>query len=404
MAGGFRAAFAHPDFRNYQAARFLGTVATQMQAVAIGWQIYEITHRAIDLGYVGLAEFLPVFGLSLFAGHVADRFDRLRIVLLTTLGLSLCSLLLLAIAVTGWGGVPAIYAVIFLFGVFRAFSGPASQALVPSLVPEQDFPSAVAWSSTSWQVATIVGPAVSGLVYGVGGAAGVYATTAVATLLAAGALVRVKPRPVPTQNKGASWTTFLAGVRYVWKNQALFGSISLDLFAVLLGGATALLPIYARDILDVGSRGLGFLRSAPSVGAALMAVVLAHRPLKRHAGRIMLANVALFGLATVVFGVSKSFALSLVALFVLGAADMVSVMVRSVIVQIRTPDEMRGRVSAVNSMFVVASNELGEFESGFTAAWFGAVRSVVIGGVGSIAVVLLYAALFPELRDIDRID
>jgi MFS family permease len=401
---GARAAFRHRDFRNYQIARFLVTVASQMQAVAIGWQVYAISRRAIDLGYVGLAEFFPVFGLALVAGHVADRFDRLRIVVVTTLGLAVCAALLLGITLTGWGGIPAIYAVIFLFGVVRAFAGPAGQALAPALVPEEDFPNAVAWSSTMWQIASILGPAVGGVVYGIGGAAAVYATTGVVNVVAAIALARLSPRPMAIEHRATSWSTLLAGVRYVWRNQALLGSISLDLFAVLLGGATALLPIFASDVLFVGTWGLGVLRSAPSVGAAVMAVALAHRPLKRHAGKIMLANVALFGLATVVFGLSKSFVLSLVALFVLGAADMVSVMVRSVIVQIRTPDDMRGRVSAVNAMFIVASNELGEFESGFTAAWFGAVRAVVIGGIGSIAVVLLYAGLFPELRDVDRLE
>ena len=399
-----RAAFRHRDFRIYQAARFLVTIATQMQAVAIAWQVYAITHRAIDLGYVGLAEFLPTFGLALFAGAVADRFDRRRIVIVTNLVVALCALAFFAMTATNRGGVLAIYAVIFAFGVGRAFNAPAGSALSPTLVPKEDFPNAVAWSSSFWQVATIIGPAAGGLIYGAGGAGAVYATTAVLCVVASALVAALRPRSGAAKKRAASWETFLAGIRYVRKNRIILGSISLDLFAVLFGGASALLPVYASDVLHIGPRGLGLLRSAPAVGAAGMAILVAHHPLKRRAGRTMFCCVALFGLATIVFGLSRSFLLSLFALLVTGASDMVSVVVRQTLVQLKTPNDMRGRVSAVNMMFVVSSNELGEFESGLTAAWFGAVPAVVLGGVASVIVVALYAVGFPELGRVDRLD
>jgi MFS family permease len=398
------AALGHRDFRLYQAARILVTIATQMQSVAIAWQVYAITHRAIDLGYVGLAEFFPTFSLALFAGAVADRFDRRRIVLLTNLGIAACGAALLAMTWTGRGGVLGIYAVIIAFGFARAFSAPAGSALAPSLVPKEDFPNAVAWASSFWQVATIIGPAVGGLLYGAGGAGAVYATTTVLCVIAAGLVAALRPRPGEVEKKAASWETFVAGIRYVRNNRILLGSISLDLFAVLFGGASALLPVYASDVLHVGPRGLGILRSAPAIGAAVMAIVVAHHPLKRHAGTTMFWCVAIFGVATIVFGLSRSFLVSLVALVVTGASDMVSVVVRQTLVQLKTPNAMRGRVSAVNMMFVVSSNELGEFESGITAAWFGAVPAVVLGGVASVLVVVAYALGFPELRRVDRLD
>jgi MFS family permease len=398
------AALGHRDFRVYQAARFLVTIATQMQSVAIAWQVYAITHRAVDLGYVGLAEFVPTFGLALFAGAVADRFDRRRIVIVTTLGVAACSATLLAMTWTGRGGVLGIYGVIVAFGFARAFSAPAQSAMAPSLVPKEDFPNAVAWASSFWQIATIVGPAVGGLLYGAGGAGAVYGATMVLCIVASGLVAIVRARQGESEKRAASWETFIAGIRYVRKNRILLGSISLDLFAVLFGGASALLPVYASDVLHVGPRGLGLLRSAPAIGAAVMALVVAHRPLKRHAGVTMFWCVALFGIATIVFGFSHSFFLSLVALAVTGASDMVSVVVRQTLVQLKTPNEMRGRVSAVNMMFVVSSNELGEFESGITAAWFGAVPAVVLGGVASVLVVIAYTFGFPELRRVDRLD
>ena len=399
-----RAALRHRDFRVYQTARFLLTIATQMQAVAIAWQVYAITHRPIDLGYVGLAEFLPTFSLALFAGAVADRVDRQRIVIVTNLVVAACAAALLAMTWTGRGGVLGIYLVVVAFGVGRAFSAPAGSALSPSLVPPEDFPNAVAWSSSFWQVATIIGPAAGGLLYGAGGPGAVYGATALLCVIASFLVASVSPRPGVVEKRSASWETFLAGIRYVRRNRILLGSISLDLFAVLFGGATALLPVYASDVLHVGPRGLGLLRSAPAVGAAAMAIAVAHFPLRRHAGMTMFWCVAIFGFATIVFGVSRSFLLSLFALLVTGASDMVSVVVRQTLVQLKTPNEMRGRVSAVNMMFVVSSNELGEFESGITAAWFGAVPAVVLGGIGSVLVVFGYALGFPELRRVDRLD
>ncbi len=400
-----RAAFGHRDFRLYQLARFLSVIGTQMQSVAVAWQIYEITHRPLDLGYVGLAQFVPAFGLSLVTGHAADRFDRRRIVMACNVAVAVCSLLLLAFSWSRTTTVAPIYVVLVLLGTARAFSGPAGQALMPSLVPPAHFASAVAWSSSIWQIATIVGPALGGALYALGGnASGVYATTAALLAVATLLVTLVKPRPHDLETKAASWETLLAGIRYVWRERIILGSISLDLFAVLLGGAVALLPVFASDILLVGPIGLGVLRSAPAVGAALMAVVMAYRPLKRRSGATMLACVALFGAATVAFGLSHHFAVSLVALVVIGASDMVSVVVRQTLVQMSTPPQMRGRVSAVNMMFVVASNELGEFESGVTAAWLGTVPAVVLGGVGSLVVVAFYTVFFPELRRVQRLD
>ncbi|HEY2512116.1 MAG TPA: MFS transporter [Polyangiaceae bacterium] len=398
-----RAAFRHRDFRIFQGARFLMTIAIQMQSVAVGWQVYATTHRAMDLGYVGLAEFVPTFLLALVAGAAADRYDRRKIIILTTLGVGACSLALLSLA-RMHAGVGGIYAVLVAFGVARAFTGPASQALLPSLVPKEDFANAVTWMSSLFQVATILGPALGGVLYGAGGASAVYAATAVTSVVVAVLVAQVRPSGEPIEERGASWGTFLAGIRYVRQHRVLLGCISLDLFAVLFGGATALLPIFASDVLFVGPWGLGLLRSAPAAGAAVMGTVIAHRPLKRHAGLTMLGCVALFGVATVVFGLSKSFALSLAALVVTGAADMVSVVIRQTLVQLRTPHAMRGRVSAVNMMFIVTSNELGEFESGVTAAWFGAVPAVVVGGLGSLLVVLLWTVGFRELRDVDRLE
>jgi MFS family permease len=407
-----RAALRHRDFRVYQAARFLVTIAIQMQSVAIAWQVYAITHRALDLGYVGLVEFVPIFGLALFAGSVADRFDRVRIMIATTLGVTGCALALLGMTLAHRGGVLGIYGVIVAFGVARAFSAPAGQALTPSLVPKEDFPNAVAWSSSFWQVATIVGPSLGGVLYGAAGAGAVYGSTAALTLIGCVLLAQIHTRSGgeegegegPREKRAATWGTFFAGIRYVRRNRVLLGSISLDLFAVLFGGASALLPVFASDVLHVGPWGLGLLRSAPAVGAAVMGAVVAYRPLRRRAGATMFVCVALFGAATVAFGLSRSFFLSLAALVVIGASDMVSVVVRQTLVQLKTPQEMRGRVSAVNMMFVVASNELGEFESGITAAWLGAVPAVVLGGIGSLLVVLVYAFGFPELRDIDRLE
>ncbi|MDP9150854.1 MAG: MFS transporter [Myxococcota bacterium] len=398
------ASFRHRDFNFFQAARVLSILGTQMQSVAVAWQIYAVTRRPIDLAWVGLAQFLPAVCLSLLTGHVADRFER-RHVLTACYGLlALLSMALCAIAWAGPSGTSPIYAVLVAVGVARAFQGPANQSIVPTLVPAGLFGNAVAWGQSLWQTAMVAGPTLGGIFYATsGGPLVVYATAAGSFL---GALLFVcQMRPIRTVVRRATMTldSLLAGLRYVWRNQVVLGAMSLDLFGVLLGGATALLPVFARDILHLGPWALGVLRSAPAVGAALTAVALAVRPIERHSGAKMLACVALFGVATVVFGLSRSFAVSLVALVVAGAADMVSVFVRSALVQLATPDEMRGRVSAVNSLFIGASNELGEFESGLTAQWFGAIASVVMGGLGTVLVVAIWIARFPALGRVDKL-
>jgi len=396
-----RLVFANRDFRLYLAARFLAAIAFQMTAVAVGWQVYDITGDPLFLGYVGLAGFLPAFLSTLPAGLVADRFDRRRI-LIACLGVQAAgALVLLGLALSAHARVAPILWVVALVGMSRAYLAPASQSLLPLLAPAEGFTRAVALSSSSMQVAMIAGPALGGLLYAFGSAV-VYA--AAAAMVAAAAVAALALRtPLIARVAAAGLGGMLAGVHYVWSRKDILGAISLDLFAVLLGGATALLPIYARDILHVGPAGLGLLRGAPSVGAAAMALLLAHRPLEHRAGAKMFAAVAVFGIATIVFGLSGSFPVSMAALVVLGAADNVSVVVRQTLVQIRTPDQMRGRVSAVNWMFIGASNELGEFESGLTAAWFGTVPAVVIGGLGTLAVAALWAWRFPGLRRIDRL-
>ncbi len=381
----------------------MSILGMQMQSVAIGWQIYAITGRPLDLAWVGLAQFFPAAGLSLVAGHAADRFDRRRILVACNAAMACLSVALMTVARAGSHDVGPIYVVLAFVGVARAFLGPANQSLLPSLVPVDDFPNAVAWSSSLWQSGTVIGPMLGGLVYGLAGARTVYATAA-CTSLAALALVAMlgppKARPAAEPRKRSS---LLDGVRYVRDNPIVLGAISLDLFAVLLGGATALLPVYARDVLGLGPIALGVLRGAPGVGAAATGVALALFPIERRSGVKMLSCVALFGVATIVFGVSRSFSLSLAALTVAGAADMVSVVIRSALVQLATPDSMRGRVSAVNMVFIGASNELGEFESGLTAQWLGAVPAVVAGGVGTLVVVTVWALLFPRLRGVDRV-
>jgi MFS family permease len=398
------AALAYRDFRLFQVGRFAGVMGTQVLSVAVGWQVYDLTRRPLDLGYVGLAQFLPAFLLTLPAGHAADRFDRRRLVAGCQ---ALCVLVagaLIAFVLGGSTSVWPIYAFLVLFGAARGLNGPAGQALMPDLVPPEHFANAVAWSASAWQVATIVGPAAGGLVYAAGGASSAYAFAAALFLVSLVATSMIATKPPRAAKEPMTWTTLLAGFSYVWKKKVILGALTLDLFAVLLGGATALLPVFARDILHVGPTGLGVLRAAPGPGTAITAILLAYRPLGGHAGTTLFGCVALFGMATVVFGVSKSFPLSLAALVVLGAADLVSVVVRHTVVQLTTPPDMRGRVSAVNVAFIGASNELGEFESGVTAALFGAVPAVVLGGLGTCAVVALSLWLFPELRRVDRLE
>jgi MFS family permease len=392
------------DLHLYLASSFLENVAAQMLGVAVGWQVYALTHRALDLGYVGLVQLVPGLGLSIPAGHVADRVDRKSVMAASNLALAVCALALLGMSAWGVETVAVVYAVLFFVGAARAFAGPASQAIVPGLVSPERLQSAVTWSSSAWQLATIVGPSLGGVLYGVAsGPAWVYAVCAALLGVAAILAAAIRARPEAGERVGVTWESVFAGFRYVRSHRVILESISLDLFAVLLGGATALLPVYASDILHVGPLGLGLLRSAPALGATVTALALAYRPLTRRAGPVMLACVGVFGVATVVFGVSRSFGLSLASLAVLGASDMVSVVVRSTVVQVRTPHDMRGRVSAVNMMFVVGSSELGALESGVTAAWLGAVPAVVVGGLGTLAVVILYG-FFSKLRAIDRLD
>ena len=406
LAGGI--AFTYPDFAVYELARFLIEVSLEMQSVAVGWQVYEITKRPLDLGLVGLAQFLPGILLFLVTGHVADRFDRRKLLMLCYCGFALGSGLLWAIALRGVHGVHPnvypIYAVLVLVGAANALSGPVSRALLPQLVPEEHFPNAVAWNASVMQGGTILGPAVGGLIYALfRGPSAVYLTAMLTSLVALASTLRIKPQMKPRTQEAVSLTTVLAGFRYIWRHKLILGSISLDMFAVLLGGATALLPVYAREILKTGPWGLGLLRSAPGVGAALMAILIAHRPLRGLAGPTMLWCVAGFGVCTILFGISRSIVLSLVALLLIGATDMVSIIIRGILIQLGTPDEMRGRVNAVDMLFIGVSNEVGQFESGLTAQWFGTVPAVVLGGVGTLVVIALWAWWFPELRKADQL-
>jgi MFS family permease len=399
-----KAAFEYPGFRYYMAARLLITVSSEMQSVAIGWQVYSLTHRARDLGLVGLSQFLPGILLFLVAGHTADRLSRQGILQACCAVFSLVSLLLLSLTFYGLHSVWPVYAVLLLNGVVRAFNMPTGQAFLPQLVKEADFPNAVAWSSSIFQAALITGPLLGGLLYGLSGTpVPVYGGAAVCYLLGLWLIARIRVQ-APQRPRGiASPGVILEGLRFIWREKLILGAISLDLFAVLLGGAVALLPIYAKDIFHAGTTGLGILRAAPAVGAIAMAVLVAHRPLTRRAGATMLVCVFAFGVCTIVFGLSRNLAVSLVALMLLGAFDMVSVIIRHTVVQLDTPDAMRGRVSSVNMVFIGASNEVGQFESGITAEWFGAVPAVVLGGIGTLLVVLVWAWLFPALRRVDRL-
>jgi MFS family permease len=407
-------AFASRDFRRYQLARGAAVLGAEAQSVAVAWQVYSITHRAIDLGYTGLALFLPGLIFLLPGGHAADRFDRRHVILACYSLQMLCTGALVLLACNNTRNVPAIYAVLFLIGTGRAFSGPASTALVPHLVPKAHFVNAVTWGTTIYQSANITGPALGGLLFTFPLAhfaphtrldgAGVVYVFSLATLVWFVALVStLEVRPGRMEHRDLSLKVLLAGFQYVRSAGLLLGSISLDLFVVLLGGAAALMPIFAHDILHQGPRGLGMLRAAPAVGAVAMSLILTRFPLHRHAGRKLFICVSIFGVATVLFGLSRTFWLSLAALVVTGAADNISVIIRASLLQLATPPEMRGRVSAVNSLFVGASNELGSFESGLTAQWWGAVRATVIGGVGALVVSGLWAAMFPNLRKADKL-
>ena len=396
-------ALRNRGFMVFWVSRLFATFAAQIVSVAIGWQIYDLTRDPFDLGLVGLVQFAPALLLVLVTGTVSDRFNRRRIVAICQFVEAACALAFLVSTVTGTISPARIFAILVVFGIARAFMNPAAQSLIPNLVVERDLSSAIALSSSSWQIATIVGPVIGGLLYGVSAAAP-YASAFV-LFAVAGAMVLAVPRPPQkTVPEPATWSTVIAGFRYVWQEKIVLGAISLDLFAVLLGGAVALLPAYARDILDTGPWGLGLLRSAPGMGAIVVALYLAVRPVRDHAGVIMFVTVGLFGAFNLVFGLSTAVWLSVLALALAGAADMISVYIRETLIQLWTPDAVRGRVNAVNAVFVGASNELGEFRAGTVAALIGVVPAVVIGGVGTLAVAGIWAWAFPMLRRIRRLD
>ena len=395
------AALRHRDFAVYAAARFCATLCWTMLDVAVGWQVYQLTRNPLDLGFVGLAQFLPFVLLVLPAGHTADRADR-RLVLLAAYSVSMAAVaLLLWFTLAGGAHLWPVFLAMTLSGAGRAFWMPASQAMTPNLVPPEAFQNAVAMNSVLLEIGVIAGPALGGLLYLLGPAV-VYGTSLGLLLLILTLVSTIRPVRAAAAAKAFSPSDALEGIRFVFRQRSVLGAISLDLFAVLFGGATALLPVYASDVLHIGPAGLGILRTAPGVGAAITALVLAFNPIERHVGRWMFGGVAAFGAATIVFGLSQVFWLSLSALAVLGAGDMVSIYIRHVLVQLETPDSIRGRVSAVSSMFIGASNELGEFESGVTARWFGPVLAVIVGGVATLLVVGSYLKLFPELRFMDR--
>jgi len=401
-------AFAYTSFRLYWMARFLNGFATQIISVAVGWQIYDETRDAFLLGLVGLVQFAPAIVFVLVTGTVADRYNRRAVMGLCIALEALC----VAALASYWifhasqpderGHIWPVFVILTLFGVARAFLTPATQSLAANIVPRESFANAVAWNSSAMQASFTIGPAIGGLLYGISS----LVPYAVAFLLFGGAAVMTLLIPKPTQkttSEPRSIETMLAGFRYIWSNPVVLGAISLDMFAVLLGGATALLPVFARDVLEVGPWGLGFLRSAAGIGALVMVVWLVRNPIRDNAGKVMFLCVAIYGAAIMVFGLSTTLWLSLPALFIMGAADMVSVNVRSTLIQLATPDDLRGRVTAVNSVFIGASNEVGEFRAGSMAAVVGAIPAVVIGGAGAIGITALWTRLFPELYNKRRL-
>ena len=383
-------------------ARLAGTVANQMLMVAIGWQMYELTGSAWDLGMVGLLQFLPALLLVLVAGHVVDRYSRARVLMVCMIAQTGIALVIMLATSRGWAGRELLLVLSVLLGTVKAFQMPAQQAITPQLVPAVVLPRALAFSAAGMQGAIVFGPAIGGFVY-VAGAAAVYLLCALLFAVSALLLFGIRVRQAPRPGQAMRLETLLGGVRFVSQRPVVLGAMSLDLFAVLLGGATALLPIFAKDILHVGPWGLGLLRAAPALGAFTLSVALTRCPIMRHAGRVLLGAVAIYGVATLLFALSTSLWLSMALLVISGAADMISVVIRQSLVQLDTPDEMRGRVSAVNSVFIGGSNQLGEFESGVTAAWLGPVGSVLLGGIGTLVVAALWFRLFPALARRDAL-
>ena len=400
---GASALLNHKSFLLFLLSRSFSRFSSQIAAVAIGWQVYDLTGSAFDLGMVGLVQFLPTLLLVFVAGHAADRYERKRVVQLCQLAEALTALFLAWGAYTGSLTVPQIFIATAVLGTAGAFESPTTVALLPLITPEGSLQRATAISSGAAQLATITGPALGGLAYAI--APGVpYGLMALFWLLGTVLTGAIRPAKSAAVRDAATPADLFAGVRFVRNNPAILGTISLDLFAVLLGGATALLPIYARDILEAGPLGLGILRAAPAVGSLLMTAVLARHTIESRVGMRMFQSVIVFGAATVVFAASHWMWLSILALAILGAADIVSVVIRFSLVQLATPDEMRGRVGAVNFLFINASNQLGQFESGVTAALFGAMPAAVLGGIGTIAVALLWMRLFPALREVERLE
>jgi len=403
------------EFRFYSAARLMGIMGAEAQSVGVAWQVYQITHSALALGYTGLALFLPGIFFVLPAGHVADRYDRRTVILTCYTVQAIATFALLWLALHHSQNIWLIYAILFVIGAGRCFSGPAASALVPQLVPKDHFVNAVTWGASIFQIANATGPMIGGLLFTIplahlfggryvrfNGAPLVYCFTLLGLLSFLSFFSVIKPRGA-AEKKGFSIDTMLAGIRYVIGTRLLLGSISLDLFAVLLGGAASLMPIFAVDILHSGANGLGLLRAMPSMGALVVSLTLLAYPIKRRAGKTMLLCVGIFGVATIIFGLSRNIILSCIALVIIGASDMISVVVRSSILQLATPPEMRGRVSSINWLFIGVSNEVGEYESGLTAHWWGAVRAVVIGGIASVAVTGSWSIFFPALRHADTL-
>lgn len=388
------------DFRLYSIGGLLAIIGQQMQSVAVGWELYERTNSAMSLGWIGLVQALPVILLALPAGQLADRFDRRHIVIVAQVFMSLCSIGLAFFSYYK-ASIGLLYALLLLWGVAKAFTWPARAAMISQLVPINLFSNAATWSSTVFQVGAISGPALGGLIIAeYNSALPVYIIDAIFGVARLISMLLIKSKQTSFNKEPMTLGSLIAGFDFVWRTKIILATISLDLFAVLLGGATTLLPIFAKDILHVGPSGLGWLRAAPSIGAVLMAFVLVYSPPMRQAGKALLWSVIIFGLATIIFGFSRSFSLSFVMLFIAGAVDNISVVVRQTLVQVLTPDEMRGRVSAVNSIFITSSNEIGGFESGLVAAIFNPVVSVVSGGIGTILIVVATILIWPEVKQI----